>query len=475
MFARASAITPFFYTLSGTPIGGGRVASADQPVPIVGPEPQNDMTVMRGLYLIGVGLIAIACMEVAIRVVRPMPPLPNTREIGWNADRSPYRLVKTVDQNFLHKTQEEVNQLRLRGRPFPPNSPDQVRVLLVGDSNVEAGALPFRHMPEVQLEEALNRVFGGSRFAVRSIASSGWGQDQQLLALRSYFQQFSADYILLWHEPANDYWENAFLDRSTGDALGPLKPTFVLGADGLKQFDYGPYIDYGPLRALLSQSHFYRALVRLTERAGVPIGSPLLRDFNKLIPGATGHRPVSRHSCPGTVVQQYVYSRNRPDYGDAPVSIDTDEALSASRSHFTPFLKEMSDRDRYLLSVTRALFQEIRRLGRQHNSETIIFVDHQGFRDVKDRLAPGSCVTQLGKWYQIADRWERVRDALAQEDLIELRAIHASTAFDEVTVSQSDRHFNELGNRLALEELATRLKTKLTLKRNASAVNAQLQ
>ena len=69
---------------------------------------------------------------------------------------------------------------------------------------------------------------------VFSIASAGWGQDQQLVWLKKYFEQFRADAVVVWTTPVNDYWENTFIDRSVTTEAGKLKPTFAFDGEKLK-------------------------------------------------------------------------------------------------------------------------------------------------------------------------------------------------------------------------------------------------
>ena len=61
-------------------------------------------------------------------------------------------------------------------------------------------------MPEALLEEAMNYTSVCS-----SIASGGWGQDQQYLSLKSFFENNNkVDLVTLWFTPFNDVWNNMF-------------------------------------------------------------------------------------------------------------------------------------------------------------------------------------------------------------------------------------------------------------------------
>ena len=94
---------------------------------------------------------------------------------------------------------------------------------------MEAATSAPERMPERLLENALTpRLHRPVK--VFSIAASGWGQDQQLIALENYFKRYRAELVLLWATPGNDCWENAFPDRSVSSEAGHLKPTYRLAA-----------------------------------------------------------------------------------------------------------------------------------------------------------------------------------------------------------------------------------------------------
>ena len=117
----------------------------------------------------------------------------------------------------------ERNQLGFRGRNLLV-SQDEYVVVLLGDSQVEAVACEVRSMPEQVLESALRDRIGSAR--VVSLGASGYGQDQQLLALKEYFRSgYRADLVVLWQTLENDVWNNTFPTHWPTNA-NP-KPTFI--------------------------------------------------------------------------------------------------------------------------------------------------------------------------------------------------------------------------------------------------------
>src|SRR5690348_8142053 len=135
-----------------------------------------------------VTLIAVsACFALAVgEATARLLGVPRAPVSGWRA----------VDVSAA-----ETNQLGYRGQPVEYADSDFV-VVLVGDSQVEAKACAFEWMPERRLQLYLNAA--GRPVKVFSVGASGYGQDQELLALREYFGRHRADLVVLWETPLND-------------------------------------------------------------------------------------------------------------------------------------------------------------------------------------------------------------------------------------------------------------------------------
>ena len=101
-----------------------------------------------------------------------------------------------------------------------------------------------------------------------SVGAGGYGQDQELLALREYYSKYRANLVLLWQTPGNDIWNNIFPTHWPTNA-NP-KPTFWLEDGRLK----------GP-----------------TEQIGEKLAYPtikILSLFPKFIPSISQRRPCGR-------------------------------------------------------------------------------------------------------------------------------------------------------------------------------------
>jgi hypothetical protein len=144
------------------------------------------MTRGRRLSLAGIAVLlgtvgAVAVVEVAMRIADwPRPVL-----IGWKATSHP----------------SERNQFGYRSRPF--SSEADIRVVLLGDSQVEATTTMtsrIDQLPEAHLERALEQRTR-RRVSVVSMSASGWGQDQQLLALTTHLGAIRPQLVVLWFTP----------------------------------------------------------------------------------------------------------------------------------------------------------------------------------------------------------------------------------------------------------------------------------
>lgn len=204
-----------------------------------------------------------------------------------------------------HVPPEELNELGHRGRRDAGAEP----VLLVGDSQVET-TRPFERMPERFLAEELGR-------SVLSVAAAGWGQDQQLLALRRALLRVRPKAVVLWFTPTNDLWNNLFPTSH----LHP-KPTFRWQAGRLEEPRWPK-----PWRWELL---WLRAFG----------GSPFPRDGEWDLPPAyaLGDEPAPELRMP------------------------PGEDFRTEKTHYHLYLSPPSPRMRQAMALTRALLEEIRRL-----------------------------------------------------------------------------------------------------------------
>ena len=241
------------------------------------------------------------------------------------------------------------NQLGFRGQPIQ-YSDDEFVVLLIGDSQVEATACAFDWMPERRLQDYLSSYV--KKVKVFSLGSSGYGQDQQLLVLREYYQQYRADLVLLWETPANNVWNNIFPTHLP--ANGKPNPTFWLQYGQL----HGPHEQMGqelytsPIKLLpflWHHGYFVKPRDQEWERKYLP----------------EPYSPMTEYKGP--------VNRKWQERWDMNLGGMRNENLNNEKSHLAIKLTPRSPRMQYGLDLTRALLLEIANLVSAHGTKFSIF------------------------------------------------------------------------------------------------------
>lgn len=133
--------------------------------------------------------------------------------------KSGWRDIFELDSHIGQK-HSFVNNLGYRGQNFSYSPNDKVIVLL-GDSFVECVRCSDDKLPERILEDAIAAKTGSNNVKVFSLGASGYGADQELLALRDYFGGgYRADAVVLWQTLGNDIWETVFPQRNVTLGIG---------------------------------------------------------------------------------------------------------------------------------------------------------------------------------------------------------------------------------------------------------------
>ena len=387
--------------------------------------------------VLGCIVLPLGAGEVTLRIVKYPSPIAS----GWGWEQSPRRAFSSPDDTGH-------NELGLRGAPFS-YGPDDIVVLLLGDSQVEVATSRPELMPERLLEAHLAKAHLPRSVKVFSLASSGWGNDQQLVALQRYFQAYRADLVLIWSTPSNDLWENAFPDRSDTAEAGHLKPTFFLDGTELK----GPFFN-GPV--FLSESRVMELVLRAGLRlAGRTKEQYLLDQWLERLPTADRPEEGRAPQCSSyPTIGQDDFFRNIFALPAEGVVVRTSEDVEHSRSSFAPYIAPRSERDLYLIEITRTLLARMRELTAQHGAAfRYIYTVRNEFDAVAvQRL---QCVeTTAGK--QFPAHWgifELVRTLVNEDDLLVLPVLGG----EEISVSPTDRHLSDYANDRAMARLASEL------------------
>ncbi len=318
--------------------------------------------------------------------------------------------------------EEELNQLGFRGQPIHYAEGDFV-VVLVGDSQVEARpACALHWMPERRLEAHL-RALGVPHAKVFTIGSSGYGQDQQLLALRQYFSRFRADQVLLWETPENDIWNNMF--PTHWPANGTPKPTFRLEEGRL----------VGPTEALeqpIPPPPFWRRFWRQPGRDDL---------WEQYLPPA--YTPLATYDGPVNRTWEQRESKL------------VNENLGNEKGHRTIFLTPRSPRMEYGLALARALLGELERESLAHGARFTTMVTS---RIDSEGLPVTNWEPEVyrfrGKYYRASrrQREENIRTMNAGLDNYEI-----PVTAEHPGVGPADGHLNEHAVDQVMRDVAVRL------------------
>jgi hypothetical protein len=367
------------------------------------------ITAVHLAALVPGGVLAGIVGAVLLQVAYVPPPI----VCGWKA--------------FAPKAEQ--NQLGYRGRKIA-YSPDDYVVVLLGDSQVEAMALPFDEMPELRLESYLDSPARKTR--VFSVGTGGYGQDQELLALQEYFQRYRADLVVLWQTPGNDIWNNVF---KTHMANRNPKPTFWLDESGNLR---------GPSEAL-----------------GQPLGN------SPIVAVALWQRafglPWRDKSWERHLPEPYVSI----DHYDGPVRTDwqerwntnvgrmRDENLDTEKSHMASLLVPRSKRMQYGLDLTRALTRRIQEVAKANHAGLVNFqVYDPALTPEDDRV-----YVLNKKYYRVSERqfkenWSYVNSGFDTEMI--------PITVKPWRVGPEDAHLNMQATDQAMRHLAERLRPRIT-------------
>jgi hypothetical protein len=346
------------------------------------------VSVANALLVFASSFTALIVGAALVQILYSPPPVVS----GWRARVTPY----------------EQNQLGYRGHPIAYSNEDYV-IVLVGDSHVEARACAYDYLPESRLEYHLNKK--GKNVKVFSVGSGGYGQDQQLLALKEYYTKYRANLVLLWQSPANDVWNNIFPTHWPTNA-NP-KPTFWLENDLLK----GPTEEIGeklayPTFKLLSL--FPNFIPAISQRDTM---------WEKRLPAA--YRPLSEYQGPVNYEWQKRWDRTRH------------ENLEIEKSHFAIRLTPRSDRMKYGLDLTRRLLREIEKLALANNGRLIVFTVS----------TPGEKIGSNEEVYVLNGKYYRTSEAQFRKNMADIQAgfeaLDVHVSLEKWRVGPEDSHLNE--------------------------------
>lgn len=111
--------------------------------------------------------------------------------------------------------------------------PGTYRVVVLGDSYAEALQVPLEDsFPKVLERELQTRAGPTPRIEVINLGVSGFGTDQELLALRHYGRQYEPDLVVLAFLTGNDVRNNYYKLEEAANGAPVQKPYFLLDRSG---------------------------------------------------------------------------------------------------------------------------------------------------------------------------------------------------------------------------------------------------
>lgn len=375
--------------------------------------------------------VAIVCFELVLQHVARIKPVVS----GWGWSASPRRLLSKSTGD------SEANQMGYRGQPINYEKDDFV-VVLVGDSQVESASEPIEKMPERLLEADLSKRMGRP-VKVFSLAASGWGQDQQLLALERYLKSYRADLVLAWATPGNDFWEDTFVDRSATVIAGPIKPTFRIKSDRLE----------GPFYA----EPFYYGGYAVTQLLADAYAKAKNKSVNQIVSDAwKAQLPIRPRSASASCEQyqkadqqELLLSEDKYSFAEQ-YKIETAEDLAESKTHFAPYMLPQTEMDDYQTRLVSLLLARIKDVSAAHGAKMKAF-----YITKKLRGHQVACVGSEPTGYFALDRnFDAVMSKVVpREDLINIPVEGGK----EINVSDADRHLSTIGNQRTMSALAAEL------------------
>ena len=263
---------------------------------------------LGGLFLAAFGAaMALLMLEVGVRVLHLVP------DRFWKPDaKLGTALIPGAAGWWTQEEHEffvpvQINAAGRRDLDRTVEKPDgTLRVMLLGDSFVEALQVPIEQTFARGLEQRLGTALGRP-VEVVSYGVSGYGTASEYLWYRDVGRQFHPDIVLLSFYPGNDV-------RNNSPTLEPaLRP--VYGADGTVDHVVGgnPSEDGGRRRGLLGRSRAYQYIRKLV-LTRQPALATRLRDWGLLQREAVREVPMQS----GVPVDYWVFANQPPpDWQDA--------------------------------------------------------------------------------------------------------------------------------------------------------------
>ena len=355
-------------------------------------------------------------------------------EIGMALFYDPHFTVSGWNGQYL--SDDEINIHGSRGRKIDFSKIDSPKIVLLGDSQVAASSSSLDSMPESLLDKYLDQ-----QVKCTSIAAGGWGQDQQLLNLKKFFDEYSADLVILWFTPENDVANNLFPTHFPNN--GWPKPTFWLEDNEL----------VGPNE---SQNSLIYATPRLRvlEPFKLLVKQPYIFKRDEIWEDL--YLPANEQweeTLPTDVkINSFVdrFEIDSPDHW-----FHQYENFKNGKNSFSLWIDKNSPRLNYGIKLTNKLLHEIRNLCLLNGSKFIIFTaeSQTGFNEFPSRK-----FKQPYEYFRVKDEVYKFSNAAYKRNLEKimdgLPIIQIQLKMKEWWRSNTDSHLNSKANKEIMISLA---------------------
>ncbi len=197
-------------------------------------QPQN---ILQNIAIAVAGVvIALLLLELAARLLSPPfdgssnPADTSASQTGWRG--KPYYRTTVGTEGYYHEL--ALNSVGMHDTEHQQQKPaNSYRILMLGDSFVQAVQVKEAETSHQVLEDLLNSQERSRHFEVISAGVGGWGTGQQLLYYRREGRLYQPDLVLLIFFLGNDVKDNLPGRGVTVEGFNHYTPYFVLGEDGL--------------------------------------------------------------------------------------------------------------------------------------------------------------------------------------------------------------------------------------------------
>ncbi len=148
------------------------------------------------------------------------------RTLGWRGKRNTVTTINT--EGYVHEVVRNSAGMH-DGEHSRQKDKDVFRILVLGDSFVEARQVAEQESSHAVIESFLNAASGSNiRYEVISAGASAWGPAQELMYFRTEGQFYAPDLVLVFWYPANDLSDVLPEHRMTFEGTNCYAPYFAI-------------------------------------------------------------------------------------------------------------------------------------------------------------------------------------------------------------------------------------------------------